>query len=135
MANSGSKTRQYRPTVFVSSTIEDLKLYRAAARDAALSADFFPVLSEYLPAQDTPPLKECLARVTDSDLVVAIVAHKYGFEPTDQTAQKAKDKKSITWLECECAVGGRKELLVFEIDENWSKDHAIGVELGLDAAS
>lgn len=123
MANSGSKKRKDRPTVFVSSTIEDLKLYRAAARDAALSAEFFPVLSEYLPAKDTLPVKECLARVSGSDLVVAIVAHKYGFEPPDQDAKKVNDKKSITWLECECAASGGKDLLVFVVDESWSKDH------------
>ena len=40
-----------RPTVFISSTNEDLRIYRQAARDAALRAGFFPIMQEYWSAE------------------------------------------------------------------------------------
>ena len=43
--------------VFVSSTSEDLKSHREAARDAALAAGMLPVMMEYFAAAgDKPPL-------------------------------------------------------------------------------
>ena len=49
------------PTAFISSTSEDLKAYRAAARDAGIGAGFLPVLMEYFAASgERPPLEACL---------------------------------------------------------------------------
>ena len=45
------------PAVFISSTVEDLKPYREAARDAAIAANFHPVMQEFFAASDNnPPL-------------------------------------------------------------------------------
>jgi hypothetical protein len=89
------------PTVFISSTSEDLKAYRAAASGG-------------------PPLNECLEKVSRCDLVVAIVAHRYGCTPQDQPDG---DAKSITWLECEHAARAGKEVLAFILhkdkDASW----------------
>src|SRR5437016_5080589 len=102
------------PVVFVSSTSEDLKQYRALVRDAALSAGFHPDMMEYFPASGQhPPLQSCLAKVEAADIVVAIVAHRYGWVPD------AADPKSITWLECEHAVKNGKEVLVFVAGGDW----------------
>ena len=73
-----------RPSVFISSTSEDLRAYRAAARDAALRAGFFPVMMEYWTAEANDPLDVCLGRVDEAELLVAIVAHRYGWKPPDQ---------------------------------------------------
>ena len=100
-------------SVFISSTSEDLKEYRLAARDAALAAGFRPVMMEYFAASGGPPLSECLARVSPCDLVVALVAHRYGWVPPDQPGGGVK---SITWLECEHAAGQCKDVLVFLAD-------------------
>src|SRR5438309_4774129 len=100
-------------SVFISSTSEDLKEYRLAARDAALAAGFRPVMMEYFAASGGPPLSECLTQVSPCDLVVALVAHRYGWVPPDQPAGSFK---SITWLECEHAVGQCKDVLVFLVD-------------------
>ena len=64
-------------SVFISSTSEDLKEYRLAARDAALAAGFRPVMMEYFAASGGPPLSECLSRVSPCDLVVALGKQAY----------------------------------------------------------
>ena len=63
--------------VFVSSTSEDLKSHREAARDAALAAGMLPVMMEYFAARgDNPPLPACLAKVSETDVLAVIVAHR-----------------------------------------------------------
>ncbi|MCP5115929.1 MAG: DUF4062 domain-containing protein, partial [bacterium] len=94
------------PRVFISSTAEDLRPYRAAARDAAIAAEFLLDMQEYFEAVDNPPLEECLERVSQCDLLVVIVAYRYGWRPDD-------GEKSITWLECERA----KSVVAFLVDE------------------
>src|SRR5438034_537056 len=104
-----------RPSVvFVSSTSEDLKEYRLAARDAVLAVGLRPEMMEYFAASGGPPLGECLSRVDGCDVAVALLAHRYGWVPSDQPAP---DSKSITWLECErVATRAGRELLVFVMD-------------------
>jgi hypothetical protein len=103
-------------TVFISSTSEDLQPYRAAARDAALRAGFRPDMIDYFGAGGkAPPLSKCLAKLTASDVVVVLVAHRYGWKPSEPPGDGSK---SVTWLECEHAVNEGKELLAFLVDEN-----------------
>jgi hypothetical protein len=87
-----------RPTVFISSTKEDLEKYRPKAREAADKAEFFAEGMERFPASGYPPLNECLERVKPCDVLVVIVAHRYGWIPEKQP--EPDKKKSITWLEC-----------------------------------
>jgi formylglycine-generating enzyme required for sulfatase activity len=104
--------------VFISSTSEDLEPYRMAARDAVILAGCHPVMMEYFIAQGKrKPYAACMAEVDACDLVVAIVAHRYGWVPEDQPG---RGKKSITWLECERA----KEVIACVIDEKhaWPKE-------------
>ena len=103
------------PTVFISSTSEDLKPYRDAARDAAIGAGLLPKMMEYFVATGGPSLPECLRKVSEADVVVVIVAHRYGWVPTDQSAG---DCKSITWLECEHAEREGKRVLGFIVDND-----------------
>jgi hypothetical protein len=73
------------PIVFISSTAEDLGPYRAMARDAAVEAEFLPRMMEYFVASgEKPPLPACLEKVAGASVVVAIVAHRYGWVPPDQ---------------------------------------------------
>ena len=120
--------RSRRPVVFISSTSEDLGDYRSRARDAALSADFMPRMMEYFAASgEHPPLEACLAKISGSggeepaDVLVVIVAHRYGWVPPDQPDS---ERKSITWLECERAKCEGKEILAFLVDEEqaWPND-------------
>src|SRR5215471_10634059 len=109
------------PLVFISSTREDLEPYRSAAREAAIQAGFQPVMMDYFAAQsEQPPYLACMAKVDPCDVLVVMVAHRYGWAPTDQPG---KENKSITWLECEHALDKKPkaEVLPFLIDEkcNW----------------
>jgi hypothetical protein len=109
-------TRMQRrvPVAFISSTVEDLKLYRAAARDAAISARALPVMCDYFTASGArPPLAACLHEVAGAHLVLAIMGYRYGWVPPGQPAGA---HKSITWLECECAASANKEILAFLVD-------------------
>ncbi|MFL6464929.1 MAG: DUF4062 domain-containing protein [Bryobacteraceae bacterium] len=104
------------PTVFISSTAEDLKDYREVARDGAISAGFHPQMMEYSVASGKkPPLKKCLDDVAGSNVLVVIAAHRYGWVPPDQAAGECR---SITWLECLEAERCGKEILAFLIDKN-----------------
>ncbi len=97
--------------VFISSTSEDLEPYRIAARDAAILAGCAPVMMEYFtPQGKRKPLPACMREVDTCDVVIAIVAHRYGWVPRDQPAG---GDKSITWLECERA----KEAIAFVPDD------------------
>src|SRR5271157_1969214 len=118
--------------VFVSSTSEDLREYRVAAREAILAVGLRPEMMEYFAAAGGPPLTECLGAVSPCDVVIAIVAERYGWVPPDQPADEAK---CITWLECEHAAGRGCELLVFfPADPNaWPKDRSEAFRLA-DAA-
>ena len=100
------------PQVFISSTCEDLGSYRAAAREAAIRAGFYPDMSDDWAAKDTLPLDECLAKVAGDDVLVVIVAHRFGWVPEDQPGAEA-DRNSITWLECEAAKAQGMRVLAF----------------------
>jgi len=101
------------PSVFISSTSDDLKEYRKAADRAATRAGFRQVMMEDFPATGHPPLDVCRAKVSEADVLVAIVAHRYGWVSPDQPASQFK---SITWLECEEAARQGKEVLAFLVD-------------------
>ena len=104
------------PTAFISSTSEDLKEYRRTARDAAISAGFLPAMMEYFAASgEHPPYRACMEKVAGADVLVAIVAHRYGWVPPDQPGS---DYKSITWLECEEATRQGREVLAFLADKD-----------------
>src|ERR1700691_4900194 len=102
------------PVVFISSTSEDLKEHRAQAELAAKSHEFFPQMIESFPANGrTPTLQACLDEVAKAEVVVVLVAHRYGWVPDDPTNP---DHKSITWLECHHARhSNNKQALAFRV--------------------
>ncbi|MFZ5515698.1 MAG: SUMF1/EgtB/PvdO family nonheme iron enzyme [Candidatus Zhuqueibacterota bacterium] len=113
-------TQPATPKVFISSTVGDLTEFRTAVRDAALRIEFLPVMSEYFLASGArPPLDECLAKVDACDVLVVIVAHRFGWIPEKQPG---KERKSITWLECERARMNGTEILAFLADEKMEWD-------------
>jgi formylglycine-generating enzyme required for sulfatase activity len=81
-------------------------------------AGFKVQMQEYLVASgDKPPLEKCLEEVSKADVLVTVVAHRYGWVPP---AQPEGSAKSITWLECEHAANDKKrpkEVLAFLVDK------------------
>ncbi|MBM3813727.1 MAG: DUF4062 domain-containing protein [Acidimicrobiia bacterium] len=91
----------FDPVVFISSTSEDLQEYREQARNAAIACGFSPRMMEFFPARgDAGSVEACLKLVGEAEVVVVIVAHRYGWVPE---GPMNPDHKSITWLECEHA--------------------------------
>jgi formylglycine-generating enzyme required for sulfatase activity len=92
--------------------------FRQAARDAALKAGFFPAMFEHWAASGRrAPLEACLDAVRGCDLLVVIVAHRYGWVPD---SERLSGYRSITWLECEAAIRAGREVLAFMLDEKCS---------------
>ena len=94
------------PSVFISSTFEDLAEYRNAVRDAVVRAGAMPILFEDQPASGQPVeerIKELLDR---SDAVLLLVGHRYG---------SVDSKTGTSWIEAEYNAARRraKPLLAF----------------------
>ena len=114
VAKAAERQNEGTSKVFISSTSEDLGEYRKAAHDAAIAAGILPIQMEYFAASgEHPPLQACLQKVSEADVLVSIVAYRYGWVPPDQ---KDGEHKSITWLECEKACADGKEVLAFVVD-------------------
>src|SRR5271165_2038924 len=120
------------PIVFISSTSDDLKDHREQAASAARASGFFPLMMEYFPASGhKPTLAGCLEKVDEAEVVVVLVAHRYGWVPDDP---ENPDAKSITWLECEHAWKVKKEVLAFLVDPDcawpaeWREDYRLVTE-------
>ncbi len=82
---------------YVSSTYSDLRPYREAAFDTLARIGIQAVGMEYLSASSTLPVEQCLSTVSESDVYILIVGHRYGFIPEGFD-------KSITHLEYQRAV-------------------------------
>ena len=69
-----------KPVVFISSTAKDLAEHRDAAAKAARQAGFEARMMEDFEAQTLkPPYPACMAEVRSCDVLVAIIAHRYGW--------------------------------------------------------
>ena len=91
--------------------------HREAAAKAARQAGFFDVKMEDFEAQSEKlPYNKCMQKVRECDVMVVIVAHRYGWVPPDQPGILAK---SITWLECEEILRVGKEVLAFVVDADY----------------
>lgn len=95
--------------VFVSSTYQDLIDYRAAVTRAVLTGENIADDMLYWPAEEDRALDASLRRVRASDLVVLILAHRYGTVPPAAEA-------SITELEFREALACSIPVLAFTVD-------------------
>lgn len=111
-------TMGHDPVVFISSTSDDLSQHREQAREAALMSGFSPRMMEYLPASGHITLSECRKLVAEAEVVVVLVAHRYGWVPD---GPDNPERKRITWLECEHAwkVTG-KHVIAFLVDPEYA---------------
>jgi Domain of unknown function (DUF4062)/NACHT domain len=94
--------------VFVSSTYRDNEERRKLVQDAITMADMVWHGMEIFTACTQPTVEECLRHAREADLLVGIIAWRYGWEPDGQ--------KSITEMEYDAA----RERLMFLIDTNLS---------------
>ena len=100
------------PSVYLSSTYEDLREQRAAVHRQLRRLDGFQVhaMEDYV-ARDDRPKDRCLADVEACDVYVGIFAWRSGFVPPGETA-------SITELEYRAARKAGKKCLIFLLAED-----------------
>jgi len=67
--------------VYVSSTFGDLKEHRTAVLDAILRTGAAPVAMENFGATSELPVDACRDQIQASDVMVLVVAHRYGAVP------------------------------------------------------
>jgi formylglycine-generating enzyme required for sulfatase activity len=122
-----------QPTVYVSSTFNDLEAHRAALKTALEKSRYDVECMEKYTAFDEPPLDRCLADVAAMDVYVLLIAHRYGFRPPENNPQR----RSITHLEYEQASRHNKPRLVFTVDRKqlWLPDWIDGGDDAADLAA
>jgi hypothetical protein len=98
--------------IFVASTYVDLQDYRAAATRSILMAGNLAEDMSYWPAGDLPPLDVSRGRLGSSDLMILLVAHRYGGPPEGHD-------RSITELEFDLAVTLDVPILAFCVDPEY----------------
>ena len=100
-----------RLRVYLSSTFEDLKDYRAATFSALERAGLDVARMEAYTATDMRPVDLCLRDVADSDVLIGIYAWRYGYEPPAH--HDNPQRQSITELEYRQAERCKIRRLVF----------------------
>jgi|GEM_PF-817708 len=90
--------------IYLSSTLDDLRDYRAGVMDA-LRKDGHVVVDSYL-ATPQPTLQQCVDDVRGCDIYVGVFAWRYGWLPPGQS-------QSITELEYRAALDAGKPRLIF----------------------
>jgi hypothetical protein len=103
--------------VFLSSTSDDLKEFRAAARLAVLDLQWFPEMMEHFPAAPGYTIDACCGKVDECDLVLLIVAWKQGWVPAVEQGGNGKD--SITALEIAHADKKGIPVLTLLANDDW----------------
>jgi hypothetical protein len=95
--------------VFISSTADDLVSYRQAVFSAVQELGGSGEDMVYWSADERRPVDVCLRRVRGADLLVLIVAYRYGYVPEDS-------EYSMTELEYRAAEDAQIPVLAFFID-------------------
>src|SRR6185437_16020728 len=95
--------------IFVASTYEDLLSYRSAATRSILTSGNISEDMLFWPAEESPPLDASIRRVRSCDLLILLLAHRYGKPPREHML-------SITELEFDEAARRRIPVLAFSVD-------------------
>ena len=104
--------------VFVSSTSEDLRDYRAAARRAIMDTDWKAEMMEHFGAKAAPTsVQACYDVLSQCDLMVLIIAFRQGWVPTVDEGGNGTD--SITALELKFARENEIPVLAFMANDTW----------------
>lgn len=119
--------------VYLSSTFEDLREHRAATTQALRQLGHEVVAMEDYVAESSVPLTKVLEDVQACDVLVEIVAWRYGYVPNESQPPNVPGaipgKTSITEYEYRKAVQEKKPVLAFLLDERapWPAHHIDGV--------
>ena len=95
--------------MFISSATGALAPYRSAAVDVCHRLGFEPVNMEEFPPERPPPVDVCRRAVEACDILVLLLAHRYGSRPEG-------DERSYTEVEYDVACASGLALLAFVVD-------------------
>ena len=113
--------------VFLSSTADDLVEYRKVADDTILRLAQESLLMERFGARPEAPITECERLARESDILICIVAHRYGSIPEDGEA-------SFTQREVEAAHKAGKKVLAWIVADDYKWTDKKEQDLFLDPA-
>ncbi len=109
--------------VYLSSTYEDLRLHRAAVAAALRRMGHIVIGMEDYVAECAWPLDLCVQHIGKCDVLVGIIAWRYGFvpaasvtPPTAMTPGTSPALVSIVESEIQAAVSAKKDVLMFLLD-------------------
>jgi tetratricopeptide (TPR) repeat protein len=108
-------TSVYR--IFLSSTAIDMVEHRKKVIDAILRMGDLPVAMETFGALPNEPVEVCKSKVSQSNALVVMVAHRYGWVPGID--EGGDGFKSITWIEVETALNEGIPVFAFLVDMNY----------------
>lgn len=119
-------------SVFISSTSEDLKLYREAVINIILSSGFHPLAMEHFGSRSKTPQEICMNEIKECDIFIGIYAFRYGFTPeksgrsiTEEEFHFARKmgKRSLCYFMLEGYYYNAKTELISTLDEpTWKKE-------------
>ena len=104
--------------VFISYTGEDLADHAAIVADAVRRLEWVAVDHRDWGASGRPSVSECKGRVLSCDILVVLVAHRYGWVPSKD--QDGDGTTSVTWLEVKTARDSGRQVLPYLIDPDAS---------------
>ena len=103
--------------VFISSTAEDLKDYRAVARNVVLDIGWMPNMMEHWGAIPNPSVQACRDKLAESDVMLLLVAFRRGWVPTPE--QGGDGTESVTALELDYAREKNIPVLAMLANDTW----------------
>jgi hypothetical protein len=112
-AESGSFVPRRR--AWLSFTGLDLKAHADAVAHALASAGWACIRLEDLPASDLPPLALAKKEIESCELLIALVAHRYGGVPSP--SEGGNGVRSWVWHEVEHALDARVGVRAFLLDD------------------
>ena len=108
-------TSVYR--IFLSSTAIDMVEHRKKVTEAILRMGDLPVAMETFGASTNEPVEVCKNKVRESNALVVMVAHRYGWVPGID--EGGDGFKSITRIEVETALNEGIPVFAFLVDMNY----------------
>ena len=112
--------------VFISYTAEDLAPFADIVVDIVQRLEWTPVDHRKWMPTGRPSVPQCREKVESADILVVLVAHRYGWTPTID--EGGDGHTSITWLEVKWAWELDKEVVPYLVqpDASWRMDQVEG---------
>ncbi len=102
--------------VFVSYTARDLEAHADIVSDVVRRLEWVAIDHKYWSPSGRPSVSECTSQVESCQILVVLVAHRYGWVPS--VDQDGDGEKSITWIEVDHARCHGLEVIPFIVEDD-----------------